>query len=135
MRKNLTFDLSNACKNIYPKLIYSICSINLKYYYTQFLNNSPFINYPFSYCMLKFLLLFNDFAKKIRTFSVFSNPLQTITCSNSKIKILEKMWNMFKVNKKKTPKRRHWRRPGVFFVNFEQILHHFLVFPLVNLNK
>ena len=29
---------------------------------------------------------------------------------------------MFKINNK-TPKRRHWRRFGVFFVNFEHISH------------
>ena len=30
------------------------------------------------------------------------------------------MWNLFKVNNKDTPDRRHWRRSGVFVVNFEQ---------------
>ena len=25
---------------------------------------------------------------------------------------------MFKIRNKKTPERRHWRRPGVFIVNF-----------------
>ena len=29
----------------------------------------------------------------------------------------------------KTPKRRHWRRSGVFSVNFEQISNIFPVFP------
>ena len=44
------------------------------------------------------------------------------------------MQNMFKVNNKatrrrlKTPERRHLRRSGVFIVNFEHILHLFLVF-------
>ena len=28
-----------------------------------------------------------------------------------------------------------WRRVGVFIVNFEQILHVVLVFPLLTLNK
>ena len=55
---------------------------------------------------------------------------------------------MFKVNNKnararreicskltiKTPERRHWRRFGVFIVNFEHILHLALVFLLLNLN-
>ena len=36
---------------------------------------------------------------------------------------------MFKVINKK-PEPRHWRRSGVFIVNFEHILHHFLVFLL-----
>ena len=35
----------------------------------------------------------------------------------------------------KAPERRHWRRSGVFIVNFEQILHIVLVFPLLTLNK
>ena len=32
----------------------------------------------------------------------------------------------------KTPERRHWRRSGVFIVNFEHILHLFLVFLLLH---
>ena len=40
---------------------------------------------------------------------------------------------MFKVNKK-TPERRHWRRCGVFIVNFEHISHLVLVFLLLILN-
>ena len=35
----------------------------------------------------------------------------------------------------KTPERRHWRRAGVFSINFEQISHIILVLPLLNLNK
>ena len=38
---------------------------------------------------------------------------------------------MFKVNNK-TPDRRHWRRSGVFIVNFEHISHLSLVFLLFN---
>ena len=34
----------------------------------------------------------------------------------------------------KTPKRRHWRRSGVFIVNFENISHLVLVFLLLTLN-
>ena len=40
---------------------------------------------------------------------------------------------MFKVNSKDT-KRRHWRRSGVFIVNFEHITHLALVFLLLTLN-
>ena len=29
----------------------------------------------------------------------------------------------------------HWRRSGVFIVNFEQILHIALVFPILTMNK
>ena len=34
----------------------------------------------------------------------------------------------------KIPERRHWRRSGVFILNFEHISHLFLVFPLLTLN-
>ena len=34
----------------------------------------------------------------------------------------------------KTPERCHWHRSGVFFVNFEHILHLALVFLLLSLN-
>ena len=35
----------------------------------------------------------------------------------------------------KTPERRHWRRSGVFMVNFEHTSHLFLVFLLLTLNE
>ena len=35
----------------------------------------------------------------------------------------------------KTPEQRHWRRSGVFIVNFEYISHLALVFLLLNLNR
>ena len=34
----------------------------------------------------------------------------------------------------KIPERRHWRRSGIFIVNFEQISHLVLVFLLLTLN-
>ena len=37
--------------------------------------------------------------------------------------------------KTKTPERRQWRRSCVFILNFEHILHLFLVFLLLTLNK
>ena len=41
---------------------------------------------------------------------------------------------MFQVdNKKKKTERRHWRRFGVFIVNFEHISHHVLVILLLTL--
>ena len=33
----------------------------------------------------------------------------------------------------RTPERRHWRRSGIFIVNFEQISHLILVFLLLTL--
>ena len=55
---------------------------------------------------------------------------------------------MFKVNNRNTrtrceirseltikiPERRHWRRPGIFIVNFEHIAHLVLVFLLLTLS-
>ena len=35
----------------------------------------------------------------------------------------------------KTPEQHHWRHSGVFIVNFEQISHIILMFPLLTLNK
>ena len=35
----------------------------------------------------------------------------------------------------RTPERHQWRRPGVFTVNFENISHLVLMFPLLTLNK
>ena len=35
----------------------------------------------------------------------------------------------------KTPERRHWRRSGVFIVNFEHISHLVLVFLLLTLSR
>ena len=36
-----------------------------------------------------------------------------------------------KLTTTKTPERSHWRRSGVFVVNFEQISHNVVVFPLL----
>ena len=33
------------------------------------------------------------------------------------------------------PSRRHWRRSGIFIVNFEPISHHVLVFLLLTLSR
>ena len=42
---------------------------------------------------------------------------------------------MLKVNNNKTPKRRQWRRSGVFIVRYEHILHLLLVFLLLTLSN
>ena len=41
---------------------------------------------------------------------------------------------MLKVNKK-TPERRHWRRSGVFIVNFEHILYFFSSVSIVDVEQ
>ena len=67
-------------------------------------------------------------------------PIITYVKSNCKIKSFnnESIRALCKTCPKftiKTRKQRHWRRFGVFIVNFEQILHIVLVFPLLILNK
>ena len=43
-------------------------------------------------------------------------PQQTFTCSNSAIKILEKVWNMFKLNNKdtRTTSLNHWTKKNIY---------------------
>ena len=52
---------------------------------------------------------------------------QSLTRSKSKAKALEKGLKYFQSF--------HWRRSGVFIVNFEHISHLFLVYLLFNLNR
>ena len=42
---------------------------------------------------------------------------------------------MLKVNNKDATERRHWRRVGVFIVNFERVSQLVLVFPLLTLSR
>ena len=46
-----------------------------------------------------------------------------MTCSKLKIETLEQRYEICSKLTIKTPKRRHWRRFGVFIVNFEHISH------------
>ena len=59
----------------------------------------------------------------------------TFTCSKSTIGTLEKGVKIYLKLKIKTLERRHCLRSRVFIVNFELILHLFLVFLLLTLNK
>ena len=56
------------------------------------------------------------------------------TCSKSPSETLKKGVKHSKLTIK-TPEHRHWRRSGVFIVNFKHISYLFLWFLLVNLNK
>ena len=47
----------------------------------------------------------------------------------------KRVWNLFKVNKIKTPERPHWRCSGVFIGSFEHVLHLSLVFQFLTLNR
>ena len=67
-----------------------------------------------------------------------------ITCSKLTIVTLEQGVKKFTCSKLtivtleqgvKTPKRRQWRRFGVFIVNFEHILHLVLVFLMLTLSR
>ena len=66
-----------------------------------------------------------------KVFSIAFYP-QTITCPNPTIETLEKCQICSKLTIK-TSKRRHWRRFGVFIVNFEHISQLFLVLLLQTL--
>ena len=72
-----------------------------------------------------------------------SSDIESVLSCNNPSKFPAGIY-MFKVNNRntrtryeicskltiKTPERRHWRRSGVFFVNFEHISHLVLVFLL-----
>ena len=55
----------------------------------------------------------------------------TFICPKSALEALEKDVK----HVQKTPERLHCRRFGIFKVNFEHILNHFVVFPLLALIK
>ena len=62
------------------------------------------------------------------------DPTQsTFTCLKSTMKT--PLWNLFTVNKKETPGRRHWRHSGIFIVNFEQFSDVVQMFPLLSLSR
>ena len=60
---------------------------------------------------------------------------QAFTWSKSTIETPEQCVMYEICSKLKTTERHHWRRSVVFIVNFEQISHIILVFPLLTLNK
>ena len=66
--------------------------------------------------------------------SFLSNPQPAITCSKLTTEPLEQGVKCSKLTIK-TPERSHWRRSGVFIVNFEHILHFVLVFLLLTLSS
>ena len=59
---------------------------------------------------------------------------ETNKCSES-VKTAEKGAKLYSKLTLKTLEQRHLRRSGVFAVNFEQILHLFLLFPMYTLNR
>ena len=58
-----------------------------------------------------------------------------ITCSKLTIETLEQGVKYVLKLMIKTPERRHWRRSGIFIVNFEHISHLVLVFLLLTLSR
>ena len=69
---------------------------------------------------------------RLRNKNQYFKTQLTFTCEST-IETLQKLQYTLKV-KIKTPDRRHWRPSGVF-INLEPILHLFLLFLLVTLNK
>ena len=70
------------------------------------------------------------------TFDRYIDPagIHLFKVNNGNVRTMRKI-----CSKIKTPERRQWRRQrarsGIFIVNFEQISHIVLVFPLLTLNK
>ena len=70
------------------------------------------------------LLKFSHMVRVLRPYNSFYYPSQpAITCSKLKVETLEQRYEICSKLTIKTPKRRHWRRFGVFIVNFEYISH------------
>ena len=87
--------------------------------------NAPSLN-EISLCEKKYFMFVLSFLVSKQTFSYlfkFNNGNTSNRC-----KICSKLI-------KKTPKRGHWCRSGVFIVNFQHILHFVLVFLLLILNR
>ena len=59
----------------------------------------------------------------------------TFTCSKSAIEALSKGCKLYSKLTIKTPERRHWRRSGVFIVNFNHISHPFFSVSIVNFEQ
>ena len=68
-------------------------------------------------------------------FSETSFPNRHLLPQSQQWKLQSNLRNLFKVNKKKTPERRHRRRVGICIVNFEHISHMGLVYPFLILSK
>ena len=62
----------------------------------------------------------------------WSSGIYLFKVNNGNFKIMSEICSMIRI---KTPGRRLWHRSGVFFVNFEQVLHSGLVFSLWTLDK
>ena len=70
------------------------------------------------------LLKFSHIIRVLRPCNSFYYPSQpAITCSKLTIETLEQKCELCSKLTLKTPKRRQWRRFGVFIVNFEHISH------------
>ena len=75
-------------------------------------------------CVVFYLRQINTFSSLIYCFFLLLN----LSMPQRHFLVWNQQWNLFKVNKK-------IRRSGVFIVNFKQILHVVLVFPLLTLKK
>ena len=71
----------------------------------------------------------------LKMIAAHCSPTQlAITCSNLTTETIKQGVKCSKLAIK-IPERRHWRRSGIFIVNFEHILHIVLVFLLLTLSR
>ena len=67
----------------------------------------------------------------METFSIYSAGIYLIKVNNIKTRTRCEICSKLAI---KTPERYHWRRSGIFIINFEHISHLVLVFLLLTAN-
>ena len=67
-----------------------------------------------------------------KTFELYQNGIYMFKVNNRNTRTKCEIYSKLTI---KTPERSHWRRSGVSIVNFEDILHLVLVFPLLTLSR
>ena len=103
-------------------------------FYFWLFDEIPCLNIsPLSYGTIEFIEL-NCSCKHIKTKLEIANPagIYLLKVNNRNTRTRCEICSKLTIN---TPERRHWRRSGVFIVNFEHISHLVLVFLLLTLNK
>ena len=90
-------------------------------------------DYLFDQLKIDYGLIFLTMVALKRTIQYSTWPV--FTCSKSTIANTKTMYEISSKLTIITTQRCHWRRSGVFIVNFELISHIILTFPLLTLNK
>ena len=90
--------------------------------------------YLYNAIQLQILIFFILYGAFLCCCSMMLNPagIYLLKVNNRNTKTRCEICSKLTIN---TPERRHWRRSGVFIVNFEHISHLVLVFLLLTLNK